>query len=41
MMAARDRGPHLDDLRSLEASEETGLVVFELAQLVLEATSSA
>jgi SAM-dependent methyltransferase len=29
------------DLRSLEASEEAGLVVFELAQLVLEATSSA
>lgn len=29
------------DLRSLESSEERGLVVFELAQLTFEATSSA
>ena len=29
------------DLRSLEASDERGLVVFELAQLTFEATSSA
>jgi trans-aconitate 2-methyltransferase len=29
------------DLRSLEASDEEGLVVFDLAQLVFEATSSA
>jgi hypothetical protein len=29
------------DLRSLERSDEQGLVVFELAQLAFEATSSA
>jgi SAM-dependent methyltransferase len=41
--AARDLDVHglAADLQSLEASDEAGLVVFELAQLTFEATSSA